>query len=277
MNRRTDPPAALTPVGTTVFDLSASVSMVVPDRPLLERIRLLDEAGLGVGLWDPRDLDLDAVIATGARISIMNGFTTGNLVLQPAADEMVASAEAMIPVARRLGLPLMNLHGAKLSPDGPAVVPVTEIDRSMAETAYATLCRIAELGETNGVVFGLENLNRFDHPGVPLASGEQVLELVRRVGHPNLRINFDVYHAARGGEDVAGLIREMGPALAAEIQLADSPSREWPGGRLLDFPEIRRQITAAGYRGSVALEAWIRDDVPAALNEFTKIFGSYDQ
>jgi hydroxypyruvate isomerase len=259
-----------------MFDLSVSVSMMVPDRPLLERIRLLEEVGLGVGLWDPRDVDLDAVVATGARISIMNGFTTGNLVAKTAADEMVASAEAMIPLARRLGRPLMNLHGAKLGPNGPAELPVTEIDPSMAGTAYATLCRIAHLGERNGVVFGLENLNRFDHPGVPLASGEQVFELVRRVDHPNLRVNFDVYHAARGGEDVAGLIREIGSGLAAEIQLADSPSREWPGGRLLDFPEIRRQITAAGYRGSVALEAWIRDDVTAALNEFTKIFGSDD-
>ncbi|MFF5009826.1 TIM barrel protein [Streptomyces phaeochromogenes] len=255
-----------------MFDLSASVSMVEPHRPLLERVRMLDVAGLGVGLWDPRDLDLDAVAGTGARISIMNGFTTGNLVHKAAADAMVASAEAMIPIARRLGTPLMNLHGAQLTAEGPAAVPVTEVDAAMTETAYATLARFAELGEAHGVVFGLENLNPFDHPGVPLARAEQVVELVRRVDHPHLRMNFDVYHAARGGEEVADVIRELGADLAAEVQLADSPGREWPGGRLLDFPAVRDGLVEAGYRGSVALEGWIRADAEAALREFVTLF-----
>jgi hydroxypyruvate isomerase len=255
-----------------MFDLSASASMVLPDRPFLDRVHLLHDAGLGVGLWDPHVVDPDALLRTGARFSIIDGFTAGNIAEKAAAAQMIASAEARIPVAHRLGRPLMNLHGAKLTAEGPAAVPVTETDKAMLETAYATLSQLAELGERHDVVFGLENLNEFDHPGVPFARGEEVVALVRRVDNPHLRVNFDVYHAARGGEDYLGLVDEVAGGLAAEVQLADSPSREWPGGRLLDFAAVRHRLAAAGYRGSVALEAWIRADASDALEEFTALF-----
>jgi hydroxypyruvate isomerase len=256
-----------------LFQLSASVSMVLPDLPLLERIQLLHHANLGVGLWDPTGLDLDAILATGARISIMDGFSTGNIAIPDAAEQMLASAEAMIPTAKKLGSPLMNLHGAKLSSDGPAIVPVNGVTHTMFDTAYKTLSRFAELGAEHDVVFGLENLNTVDHPGVPFASGEDVLDLVSRVDSPHLRVNFDVYHAARGGEDVGALLDAAATGLAAEIQLADSPTRHWPGKHRLDFPAIHRRLTAAGYSRSVALEAWILDDAADALNQFTNLFG----
>jgi hydroxypyruvate isomerase len=256
-----------------MFDLSASASMVLPDRPFLDRVRLLHDTGLGVGLWDPHVLDPDTLLGTGARFSIIDGFTAGNIAEKAAAAEMVASAEAMIPIARRLGRPLMNLHGAKLTSAGPAAVPVTGTDEAMFETAYATLSQLAELGERNDVIFGLENLNPFDHPGVPFARGEEVVALVSRVDSPHLRVNFDVYHAARGGEDYLGLVDEVAGGLAAEVQLADSPSREWPGGRVLDFADVRHRLAAGGYRGSVALEAWIRTDAADALDEFLTLFG----
>jgi hydroxypyruvate isomerase len=256
-----------------MFALSASASMVLPDRPFLERVRLLHDTGLGVGLWDPHVLDFDSLLGTGARITIIDGFTTGNIAQKTAASAMIASAEAMIPIARRLGRPLMNLHGAKLTAAGPAAVPVTDTDEAMFETAYATLSQLAELAERHNVVFGLENLNAYDHPGVPFARGEEVVALVRRVDNPHLRVNLDVYHAARGGEDCLGLVDEVAGGLAAEVQLADSPSREWPGGRLLDFAAVRDRLAAGGYRGSVALEAWIRTDVAEALDEFVTLFG----
>lgn len=256
-----------------MFQLSASVSMVLPNLPLLERVKLLHDADLGVGLWDPTGLDLDAILATGARISIMDGFGAGNIATPDAAEQMLASAEAMIPTAKKLGSPLMNLHGAKLSSAGPALVPVTDVTHTMFDTAYKTLSRFAELGAKHDVVFGLENLNAIDHPGVPFAGGEDVVDLVSRVDSPHLRVNFDVYHAARGGEDVGALLAAVATGLAAEIQLADSPTRHWPGEYRLDFPAIQRRLAATGYSKSVALEAWILHDAGDALNEFTNLFG----
>lgn len=255
-----------------MFELSASVSMVLPELPLLDRIRLLNDKNLGVGLWDPTGLDLESIVSTGARISIMDGFGIGTIAIVDSAEAMLASAKAMIPSAKRLGSPLMNLHGAKLSSDGPAVEPIFHPTASMFEIAYETLSRFADLGEQNDVVFGLENLNPFDHPGVPFSSGAEVIELVRRVGNPHLRVNFDAYHAARGGENLTELLSAAVP-LAAEIQLADAPTRHWPGEHRLDFLAIERQLSIAQYHGSVALEAWILTDAGPALDEFTTLFG----
>lgn len=255
-----------------MFTLSASVSMISPELPLIERVRMLRDRNLGVGLWDPAGLDPDALAACGARISIMDGFGTGTIARPDSADAMLASAEALIPTAHRFGSPLMNLHGAKLTSDGPAVEPITEVSEAMFETSVRTLLRFAELGKKHDVVFGLENLNPIDHPGVPFASGSDVIELVRRVDNPHVRVNFDVYHAARGGEDVAALLNEAVP-FAAEVQLADSPTRHWPGQYNLDFSSIATQLNDLGYQGSVALEAWILQDVPTALEEFITLFG----
>jgi hydroxypyruvate isomerase len=255
-----------------MFQLSASVSMVLPDQSLAERVRLLHDAGLGIGLWDPTDEAVDAILTTGARTTIMNGFGAGNIVQPDAAEQMLASAEALIPIANKLGAPLMNLHGAKLTSDGPAAIPVTEVSDAMRATAHDTLCRFAELGAAHDVTFGLENLNPTDHPGVPFASGADVIALVREVDSAHLRVNFDVYHAARAGEDVMALLADV-TDIAAEIQLADSPTRHWPGERRLDFGAIAGQLSAAGYCGSVALEGWILRNAPDALNEFLNLFG----
>jgi hydroxypyruvate isomerase len=255
-----------------MFQLSASVSMVLPGQPLAERVHLLHDAGLGIGLWDPTDDAVDAVLTTGARTTIMNGFGAGNIVQPDAAEQMLASAEALIPIAKKLGAPLMNLHGAKLTSDGPAAIPVTEVSDAMRATANDTLCRFAELGAAHDVIFGLENLNPIDHPGVPLASGADVIALIREVDSPHVRVNFDVYHAARAGEDVMALLADV-TDIAAEIQLADSPTRHWPGVHRLDFGAIAAQLSAAGYCGSVALEGWILRDAHDALNEFLNLFG----
>jgi hydroxypyruvate isomerase len=61
--------------------------------------------------------------------------------------------------------------------------------------------------------------------------------------------------------------------IAAEVQLADSPTRHWPGEHRLDFGAIAARLSATGYRGSVALEAWILHDAHNALNEFLNLFG----
>src|SRR5882757_1794382 len=216
-----------------MFQLSASVSMVLPGQPLAERVQLLRDAGLDIGLWDPTDDAVDAILTTGARTTIMNGFGAGNIVQPDAAEQMLASAEALIPIAKKLGAPLMNLHGAKLTSDGPAAIPVTEVSDAI---------------------------------------GADVIALIREVDSPHVRVNFDVYHAARAGEDVMALLADV-TDIAAEIQLADSPTRHWPGEHRLDFGAIAGQLSAAGYCGSVALEGWILRDAHDALNEFLNLFG----
>jgi 2-dehydrotetronate isomerase len=67
--------------------------------------------------------------------------------------------------------------------------------RSAAETVFiANLARAAEDAATAGIMLLIEPLNPRDRPDYFLTRVEQAADIVRKVGAPNLRIQFDFYH-----------------------------------------------------------------------------------
>src|SRR5919197_197051 len=145
--------------------------MVFTDRPLEERVRRIDELGFAVEIWDWTSKDLDALAATGARFTSMTGYVEGELVDPGGAQALLSSAERSIAAAAKLGAPNLNLHGTRLDGRGLPVRPVETVTGAMWLAAEKTLSRIADLGEREGVVFWLENLNTaVDHPGTPFAT-----------------------------------------------------------------------------------------------------------
>ena len=91
------------------------------------------------------------------------------------------------------------------------------------------------------VTFCVENLNTIvDHPGVPLARAKDTLALVEAVGHPNVKMNLDLYHAQIGEGNLIELVRRCGDAIG-EIQVADVPGRCEPGTGEIHYPAIARR------------------------------------
>ena len=87
--------------------------------------------------------------------------------------------------------------------------PVDVVTGPMWVAAADTLARVAELGEREGVVFTLENLNTaVDHPGTPFARAADTRALVAAVGSPHLRMNLDLYHAQIGEGNLIQLVRD---------------------------------------------------------------------
>jgi hydroxypyruvate isomerase len=229
--------------------------MVFTDLPITERIRRIDELGFAVEIWSWHDKNLDALAATGAKFSSMTGYLHGDLIDPASADEVVRTAELSIKAAETLGVPRLNLHTAELV-DGKAARPRHRATGQMWLTALRALQRIGELGEAAGVVFCLENLNTLvDHPGVPLARAKDTLALVEAVGHPNVRMMLDLYHAQIGEGNLIELLRRCGDAIG-EIQIADVPGRCEPGTGEINYPAIARALREIGFSGTVGLEAW---------------------
>src|SRR5216683_7789466 len=148
--------------------LAVNAEMTFTDMPFYDRVKCISELGFRVGLWGIQHLDVDRLAAIGAEYSMIDGFGRGNLVFPDAADALITSIEELIPRAKAIGSPIMNLHGAKLSSAGPAAEPVYGITAAMLIIAQSTLRRIAELGERHDIHFSIENLNPHDHPGVPI-------------------------------------------------------------------------------------------------------------
>ncbi|HMT90296.1 MAG TPA: TIM barrel protein [Dermatophilaceae bacterium] len=261
-----------TMTGTTGFTLAASSEMLYLDLPHLDRVRRIHEQGFAVEIWDWSTKDIDALVATGARFTSMTGYVTGRLADADGADELLRTAERSIPVAHRLGNPVLNLHGTGLGPHGLPVVPSYAVTGADWLKAGETLTRVAELGQREGVVFVLENLNlEVDHPHTPFARAADVLALVQAVDSPHLRMMFDVYHAQIGEGNLIELLRASGPYLG-EVQVADVPGRCEPGTGEINYPAIARALADLGYAGVVGLEGWAKTDSDLALARFREAF-----
>jgi hydroxypyruvate isomerase len=254
------------------FTLAVCAEMVFLDLPVEERVRRLHDLGVAVEIWDWTTKDLDALAATGARFTSMTGYVRGNLTDPDAADELLATAEQSVRAAARLGTPNLNLHGTGLDGRGLPVEPVDTVTGAMWLAAGRTLSRVAALGEREGVVFCLENLNTaLDHPGTPFARAADTRALVEAVGSPHLRMNLDLYHAQIGEGNLVELVRSCAPLLG-EVQVADVPGRCEPGTGEIRYPALAAALHEAGYRGVVGLEAWASGDSTVAVERFREAF-----
>lgn len=96
------------------FTLAACAEMIFTELPITKRVRRIDDLGFQVEIWDWTKHDIDSLRSTGATFSSMTGYVTGDLIDPDGAEELVATAEQSIPVAARLGIPRLNLHGTGL-------------------------------------------------------------------------------------------------------------------------------------------------------------------
>jgi hydroxypyruvate isomerase len=253
------------------FQLAACAEMLWRDKPIHWRAARLHEMGFGVGLWNWQAWDLDALEATGATFTIMNGYLRGRLADAEGADILLASARETAAIGKRLGVQRLNLHGTGLGDMGLPIQQMAHVAPGMWLRARDTLNRICDLAEELDVTFTLENLNLREHPGCPFNSTADVLSLVSAVDRPRLRINLDLYHTQIGEGDVIRWAEACLPWIG-EVQVADNPGRCEPGTGEMNWPNIARALAEMGYAGPVGMEAFAKGDEDAALEAFRAAF-----
>ena len=253
------------------FQLAACAEMLWQDKPIAWRAARLHELGFGVGLWNWPEWDLDALEATGATFTIMNGYLEGRLADPEGAELLLKSARETAQIGKRLGVHRLNLHGTGLGDMGLPVQQMAHVAPGMWLRARDTLHRICDLAEEEEVTFTLENLNLREHPGCPFNSTEDVLSLVSTIDRPQLRINLDLYHTQIGEGDVIRWAEACLPWIG-EVQVADNPGRFEPGTGEMNWPMIARALHDMGYNGAVGLEAFAKGDPETALDAFRAAF-----
>lgn len=236
---------------------SANLSMLFTESPLPERVERAAAAGFrGVEMLFPYSEDVDALAAalraTGSEQVLFNlpagDFAKGE---RGYANDPGRRAEFREGVARaleiadRLGCRRLNcLVGLSL----PDVEPAAQL-----ETVAENLAWAADETAKAGVLQVVEPLNAFDAPGFLLTTPSQGFALVERVGHPNLKLQYDVYHAQRMEGNLAATIAAR-VDLIGHIQVADSPDRHQPGTGEIHWPFVFAAIDASGYDGWVSAE-----------------------
>jgi hydroxypyruvate isomerase len=79
------------------------------------------------------------------------------------------------------------------------------------------------------------------------------LEVIEAVGSPNLKLQYDIYHAQVMEGDLAGII-ERNFNRIGHIQLADNPGRNEPGTGEITWPFLFRHIDGLAYDSWIGCE-----------------------
>ncbi|MHB8771085.1 MAG: hydroxypyruvate isomerase [Syntrophales bacterium] len=149
-----------------------------------------------------------------------------------------------IEYAGTLGCRLVNCLVGKAPAEAPEKARRTLVDN--LRYAAASL-------DKEGIRLLIEPLNPQDVPGFFLYGTRGALQLIEEVGHPNLFLQYDVYHM----QIVEGnLMRTIQTNLGriAHIQIADNPGRNEPGTGEIHFPNLFAFLDRIGYTGWIGCE-----------------------
>jgi hydroxypyruvate isomerase len=90
------------------------------------------------------------------------------------------------------------------------------------------------------------------------------LNIVTQANHPNVRLQYDIYHAQMVGGNLISTILDNF-ALIGHIQIADVPGRHEPGTGEINYPNIFNVLEQLGYQGYIGLEYHPTDDTDEGL------------
>src|SRR5262249_8302186 len=126
--------------------------------------------------------------------------------------------------------------------------------RPAAEQAFiANLTRAADRARENNITLLIEPINPRDRPDYFLTRAEHAADVIAKVGRPNVRIQFDFYHAQIVGGDVIRRLEKHLPAVG-HVQVAAVPSRHEPDEGEVNYPAIFAMLDRVGYAGWIGCE-----------------------
>jgi 2-dehydrotetronate isomerase len=138
-------------------------------------------------------------------------------------------------------------------------------DKEAGERVYIHNLRWAADRMTEaGLTAVIEPINTRDIPGYFLNYTAQALRIIERVGRPNLKLQFDLYHVQIMEGDLATKVR----ALAGHyphVQIAGNPGRHEPDIGEIYYPYLFDLFDEIGYQGWIGCEYRPRGDTLAGL------------
>ncbi len=224
---------------------SVNTSMLFKEVDFLDRFHKAAEAGFKAVefLW-PTDVDLDELVktkgATGVNVALFN-VDSGDM---PNGDRGFASWPDRITWWRERFAAAVRLAGqlecSRINVQVGNEVPDLERD-VQTECLLRNLSYAAPIARDHGITLMLEALNRFEHPRYLHYRTEHITEVLDRLGEPNVKMQYDVYHMQRMEGNIVATIRSQCQRLG-HIQIADSPDRHEPGTGEPQLPVHPRPI-----------------------------------
>ena len=249
-------------------NFAANLSMMFQELGFLERFEAAARAGFkGVEFLFPYDHTPEEVAAALERNRLQPalfntvpgdwaGGERGLAALPGREAEFRAGVDKAIVYARATKCPLLHTM-AGLWPEGR--------DKTEGERVYVDNLRwAADRVAAAGLTAVIEPINTRDIPGYFLNYTGQALAIIDRVGRPNLKLQFDLYHVQIMEGDLATKVRALAGRYP-HVQIAGNPGRHEPDIGEINYPYLFDLSDEIGFQGWIGCEYRPRGDTIAGL------------
>jgi hydroxypyruvate isomerase len=235
---------------------STSVSMMWRDMPIPDRFRTAKAAGFtGVEIQVPAEAPAtewaEASGAAGLPVLLLN-LDMGDFLGGGPGLSGVPGREAAFSNALAAGVEAVRLLKPAFLHIGPSRVPDGESREDCLAVYRANVAKAAAATAGLGTQLVVEAVNRLEVPTALVGSTAEAAAEAETSGGA-LKLLFDLYHSAAGGEDPLASYRAHA-GLVAHVQFSDLPGRQPPGRGTLDFRALFAGLEGAGYAGLYGAE-----------------------
>lgn len=236
---------------------SANLSMLFTDTDFLSRFEQATTSGFsGIEFMFPYDFDKQVIIEELQKYKlqvVLHNFPAGNwdagerglACLPDRVQEFQDSVGQAIEYAKALRCPRLNCMAG--------LTPKNYTPEKTKQTYIDNLRFAASALDNEGIHLMIEPINHIDMPGFHLNYTSQALDIIKQVDHPNLYLQYDIYHAQMLEGNLTKTIRDN-ITLIEHLQLADVPGRHEPGTGEINFTNLFRFIDESGYNGWIGCE-----------------------
>ncbi|MEK9968111.1 MAG: 2-oxo-tetronate isomerase [Ferrovibrio sp.] len=252
---------------------TANLSFLFQDEPFLDRFAAAADQGFqAVEFMFPSDFAAAAVASAaqsaGVQVALFNtpagDFASGERGLTALPErrrEFRAAIARSLEYAAAFNCPRIHVMAGVMPPGA---------ERRAMEACYMdNLAWAAEQASAQGRILLIEPINRRDIPGFFLSDFDFAEKVITDIGAPNLRLQFDTYHAQIIHGDLSRRIERQMPWIG-HVQIANPPDRREPGKGEIDYRYILGLFDRLGYDGWIGCEyrpegstidslGWIRD------------------
>jgi len=250
---------------------SANLSLLFTEVPLQQRFQAAKEHGFeAVEIQFPYELSAKLIRQELDKQQL-------KLVLfNVAADDLLQDGEGLAAVPEKqqqFKEAVVNAvaYAKILKPEAINILPGRCFDKSKVATYQQTfkenLRYATEAFSAFDIKTVFEAINTIDMPDFLIHSSQQMLALMTEINHPDLLMQYDIYHMQMMQEDPATVIQQH-PDHIGHIQFADCPGRHQPGTGVIDYHKLFSIIKASAYKGWVGAEYIPSNSTQASLNWF---------
>lgn len=142
------------------------------------------------------------------------------------------------------------------------------------ETYEKNLTYAARFFEAKDITGLIEPINKYSAPGYYLNSYERAVEVLNKIGSPNMKLQLDIFHLQQIKGDLTNNIKKLLP-LVGHIQVAQVPKRNEPNtpGEI-DYNYVFQLLEELNYTGWIGLEYNPKNDTDAGLAWLRNLKGS---